>query len=123
MFKGALSNIRVLDLTHGIAGPFCTKLFADYGAQVIKIEKPGTGDICRHWSPHLRDEPHPEKSGLFLYLNTNKMSITLNLKSKVGKEIFFRLVEETDILVENFRPGVMANMEMDYAILEKHNPH
>lgn len=122
MFNGALSNIKVLDLTHGVAGPFCTKLLADYGAGVIKIEKPAKGDICRYWPPHFQDDLHPEKSGLFLYLNTNKKSITLNLKTEVGKEIFFRLLEEADILVENFRPGVMADMKLDYGTLEKQKP-
>ena len=83
-----LSDVKVLDLTWYIAGPYCTKLLADYGADVIKVEKPGEGDPARRLGPFLNDEPHPEKSGLFFYLNTNKRGITLNLKSETGKRIF-----------------------------------
>jgi crotonobetainyl-CoA:carnitine CoA-transferase CaiB-like acyl-CoA transferase len=72
MTEQALSDVRVLDLTWHIAGPWCTKLLADYGADVIKVERPGTGDPSRGMGPFLKDDPHPEKSGLFLYLNTNK---------------------------------------------------
>src|SRR6266571_9072298 len=82
----ALSDIRIVDLTHGIAGPYCTKLLADFGADVIKVERPGTGDYARRMGPFPGDVPHPEKSGLFLLLNTNKRGITLDLKSTVGVE-------------------------------------
>jgi crotonobetainyl-CoA:carnitine CoA-transferase CaiB-like acyl-CoA transferase len=91
MTDKALSGIKVLDLTHYIAGPYCTKLLADYGAEVIKIERPGIGDGSRRLGPFYGDDPHPEKSGFFLYLNTNKMGITLNLKSKAGLKIFNEL--------------------------------
>ncbi|MEE9324716.1 MAG: CoA transferase [Dehalococcoidia bacterium] len=117
-----LSDVKVLDLTHYIAGPYCTKLFADYGADVIKIERPGTGDPARQLSPFFKDEPHPEKSGLFLHLNTNKRSITLNLKTDTGQEIFKELVKEADIVVENFRPGVMANFGLDFPVLKGIKP-
>ena len=83
----ALSNIRVLDFTQTIAGPYCTKLLADYGADVIKVERPGIGDGARRMGPFPKDEPHPEKSGTFLHLNTNKRSITLNLKTAQGQEV------------------------------------
>jgi crotonobetainyl-CoA:carnitine CoA-transferase CaiB-like acyl-CoA transferase len=118
----ALSGVKVLDLTWYVAGPYCTKLLADYGADVIKIERPGTGDPARSLGPFLHDEPHPEKSGLFLHLNTNKRGITLNLKSETGKKIFRELVKETDILVESFRPRVMPSLGLDYPTLEKINP-
>ena len=118
-----LSGIKVLDLTHYIAGPYCTKLLADYGASVTKIEKPGTGDRARQIGPFFGDDPHHEKSGLFLYLNTNKQGITLNLKSKAGVDIFKELVKDTDILVENFSPRVMPSLGLDYEYLEKINPH
>ena len=72
MAEQALSDVRVLDLTWYIAGPYCTKLFADYGADVIKVERPGEGDPTRRMGPFPQDQPHPEKSGLFLHLNTNK---------------------------------------------------
>ena len=78
----ALSNVRVLDFTHYVAGPYCTKLMADYGADVLKVERPGTGDAARRLGPFPDDEPHPERSGLFLHLNTNKRSVTLDLKSR-----------------------------------------
>jgi crotonobetainyl-CoA:carnitine CoA-transferase CaiB-like acyl-CoA transferase len=81
VMEQALSDVRVLDLTHYVAGPYCTKLLADYGAQVIKVEKPGEGDRARRIGPFFKDDPHPEKSGLFLHLNTNKKGISLNLKT------------------------------------------
>ncbi len=118
----ALSDVRVLDLTHHIAGPYCTKLLADYGAEVTKIERPGSGDLSRRMGPFPDDWPHPEKSGLFLYLNTNKKGITLNLKAESGKEIFRRLVKDVDIVVENFAPRVLSGLGLDYAAIEKINP-
>jgi CoA:oxalate CoA-transferase len=117
-----LSHIKVLDLTWYIAGPYCTKMLADYGADVIKIEKPGEGDPARRMGPFLNDEPHPEKSGLFLHLNTNKRGITLNLKSETGKKSFRELLKDVDILVENFRPRVMPSLGLDYKLLEEINP-
>ncbi len=79
-----LADLRVLDLTQGIAGPYSTKLMADLGADVIKVERPGTGDFARSLGPFPGDIPHPEKSGLFLHLNTDKRSIVLDLKSPPG---------------------------------------
>ena len=118
----ALNDVQVIDLTWYISGPYCTKLLADYGADVIKIEKPGEGDPARKFPPFLNDEPDPEKSGLFLHLNTSKKGITLNLKSNEGKKIFSRLVEKADLVVENFSPGVMERIGLDYPTLEKINP-
>jgi crotonobetainyl-CoA:carnitine CoA-transferase CaiB-like acyl-CoA transferase len=92
VMQAALTDVRVLDLTHYVAGPYCTKLLADYGAEVVKIEKPGSGDGARRLGPFYRDDPHPEKSGLFLHLNTNKKGITLNLKSAAGKNLFKELI-------------------------------
>ena len=89
----ALDDLKVLDLTHYVAGPYCTKLLADYGADVIKVERPGTGDGARSIGPFHNDSPHPEKSGLFLNLNTNKRSITLNLKSQRGSQLTQRAGE------------------------------
>ncbi len=118
----ALSGMKVLDLTHYIAGPFCTKLLADYGADVIKIERPGNGDGARHVGPFPGDIPDPEKSGLFLYLNTNKRSITLNLKTQTGVDILKKLVKQADILVESFSPGVMSGLGLDYQTLKQIKP-
>lgn len=123
MVDQVLSGIKVLDLTHYIAGPYCTKLLADYGAEVTKIERPDIGDGARRISPFFGDDPHPEKSGLFLYLNTNKLGATLNLKSEAGAKIFKELVKDTDILVENFSPRVMPSLGLDYENLEKINSH
>lgn len=117
-----LEKIRVLDLTHYIAGPYCTKLFAGLGADVIKIEKPGTGDGARWLAPFCSDEVNPEKSALFLYLNTNKRSVILNLKTADGIRRTKELVQEVDILVENFKPGVMAHLGIDYPVLQRINP-
>jgi len=114
--------MTVLDLTHHIAGPYCTKTLADYGAEVIKIERPGSGDPTRSMGPFPKDEPHPEKSGLFLYLNTNKKSITLNLKSATGAGIFKSMVEKADAVVENFSPRVMPGLGLDYKTLKGINP-
>ena len=122
MTEQALSDVKVLDLAWHIAGPYCTKLLADYGADVIKVERPGEGDLSRKMGPFFKDDPHPEKSGLFLFLNTNKKSITLNLKSEWGKKVIKELVKEVDIVVESFRPGVMARLGFDYETLEEINP-
>jgi len=118
----ALTGLKVLDVTHYIAGPFCTKLLADYGADVIKVEKPGEGDESRRMGPFPDDVPDPEKSGLFLYLNTNKRGITLNLKTETGVKIFKDLVKESDVLVENFSPRVMPGLGLDYQTLKKVKP-
>ena len=123
MIEQALNGIKVLDLTHYIAGPFCTKLLADYGADIIKVERPETGDGARRVGPFPGDLPDPEKSGLFLYLNTNKRGITLNLKTKSGVDIFKELVKKTDILVESFSPRVMPGLGLDYQTLKKIKPN
>jgi crotonobetainyl-CoA:carnitine CoA-transferase CaiB-like acyl-CoA transferase len=119
---GPLEGVRVLDLTHYITGPYCTKLLADYGADVIKIERPDGGDPARRMGPFLDDDPHLEKSGLFLHLNTNKKSVTLNLKSEAGREILLALVRDADIVVENFAPRVLPSLRLDYEVLSAVNP-
>ena len=122
MVETALADLRVLDLTHHIAGPYCTKLLADYGAEVIKIERPDGGDPARRYGPFPHDEPHPEKSALFLHLNTNKRGITLNLKTSAGRDLFTELVRQVDVVVENFSPRVMRNLGFTYETLERLNP-
>lgn len=122
MSELALSGVKILDLTHFISGPYCTKVLADYGAEVIKVEKPEIGDGARAIGPFLGDDPHHEKSGLFLYLNTTKKGVTLNLKSETGVRIFKDLIRDTDILVESFSPGVMPRLGLSYEILEEINP-
>lgn len=122
MAEQVLSDVKVLDLTWYIPGPYCTKLLGDYGADVIKVERPGEGDPARKMGPFFKDDPHLEKSGLFLHLNTNKKSITLNLKSEWGRKAIKELVKDVDILVESFRPGVMERLGLDYETLEQINP-
>jgi len=117
----ALSGIKVLDVGHHIAGPYCTKLLADFGAQVIKVERPDAGDPARRMGPFPHDEPNQETSGLFFYLNNNKQSITLNLKTGAGVKIFQELVKKVDILVENFSPRVMPSLGLSYDSLKAIN--
>ncbi len=121
MTERALAGIRVLDLTHHIAGPYCTKMLADYGADVVKVEKPIKGDGVREEGPFQDNKPDLNGSGLFLYLNTNKKSITLNLKSDVGVRILKDLVKDVDVLVENFEPRVMPSLGLDYDTLKEIN--
>ena len=118
----ALSDVRILDLTRHVAGPFCTKMLADYGADVIKVERPNGGDVTRRMGPFPDDVPHPEKSGLFLHLNTNKRGVTLNLKSATGKRMLMELVKQVDVVVENFAPRVLPSLGLGYEDLEQINP-
>ncbi|MEE9325290.1 MAG: CoA transferase [Dehalococcoidia bacterium] len=122
MSKQVLSHVKVLDLTHHLSGPFCSKFLAAFGAEVIKVERPGEGDVSRRIGPFPNDEPHPEKSALFLFLNTGKKSITLDIHSPTGVEIVKKLVKEVDVLVENFQPGVLSQLGLDYETLDKINP-
>ncbi|MBI4329521.1 MAG: CoA transferase [Chloroflexi bacterium] len=110
----ALSGVKVLDFSHYISGPYCTKLLADFGADVIKVERPGGGDPARKIGPFPGDVPHPEKSGMFLFLNTNKRSTTVNLDTDAGKQIVRQLLKDVDVVVESFRPGTMARFGLDY---------
>ncbi|MBI4498173.1 MAG: CoA transferase [Chloroflexi bacterium] len=122
MPSGALEGLVVVDFSHYLAGPYCTRLLAALGAEVIKIEKPGTGDGARRLGPFPNDVPHPERSGVFLYLNANKKSITLDLKTAVGVKIAKELIASADIVVENFRPGVMDRLGLGYETLRAINP-
>ena len=122
MAESALSDVKVLDFTHYVAGPYCTKLLADYGADVLKIERPHSGDGARRLGPFPDDVLHPEKSGTFLHLNTNKCSMTLDLKSEAARNILLELVKDIDIVVESFRPGTMAGFGLDYDALKSVHP-
>ncbi len=122
MTEQIFSDVKVLDLTWYISGPYCTKMLADYGADVIKVERPGTGDPARLMEPFLDDDPHPDKSLLFSHLNLNKRGITLNLRSDQGRKIIKTLVKDTDILVESFSPGTMDKLGLGYEILKEINP-
>lgn len=117
MTQGALSNLRVLDLTRVLAGPYCTMMFADMGAEVIKIEIPDKGDDTRQFGPY--------KNGGSMYysnVNRNKKGVTLNLKAPEGKELFLKMVKDADVVVENYRPGVMDRLGLGYDVLKEINP-
>jgi len=113
-----LDGITVLDFSHALAGPYCTMLMAAYGANVIKIESPGEGDIGRSWGPPFQGAD----SAYFVGLNSGKKSITVDLKSPDGLDVCRRLAAKADIAVENFRPGVMNRLGLDYAALSPANP-
>ncbi len=113
-----LSGVRILDLSQMLAGPYGSMILADLGAEVIKIEKPGGGDLARGMPPHFF---HGE-SVYFLSINRNKKSLTLDLKSAEGLQIFYRLVEKSDVVYDNFRPGVLQKLRIDYESLKKINP-
>jgi crotonobetainyl-CoA:carnitine CoA-transferase CaiB-like acyl-CoA transferase len=117
----ALDNVTVLDFTHHIAGPYATKLLADFGADVIKIERPG-GDIARRLGPYKDNEPHIERSGLFFMLNTNKRSVVLDLKTPEAKDAVAALAEKADIVVENFAPGVMDRLGLGFEFFQSIKP-
>ena len=121
MPDGALEGVKVLDLTHHVAGPWCAKLLADYGADVLKVERP-EGDPARRMGPFFHDEVDAEKSLLFHYLNTNKRGVTLNLKTRRGCGMVKELAADADILVENFSPRVMPSLGLDYETLREINP-
>jgi crotonobetainyl-CoA:carnitine CoA-transferase CaiB-like acyl-CoA transferase len=115
--NGALHDVTVLDLTRVLAGPYCSMLLADLGANIIKIEKPGTGDDSRAHYPQVKGE-----SAYYMNLNRNKRSMTLDLKKPEGKELFQRLVARADIVLENYRPGVMERLGLGYEDLKNINP-
>jgi len=122
MNKQALTGVKVLECAQFVAGPYCAKLLADLGAEVIKIEPPGAGDRSRKRGPFPDDIPHTEKSALFLYLNTNKLGVTLDTGIPTGKEIFHKLVKDVDILIDDNHPQQMRELGFDYATLQKINP-
>ena len=121
MAEGLLSGVKLVEYCSFVSGPYCTKLFADLGAEVIKVEKP-EGDEARKRGAFLNDTPDPELSGLFLYLNTNKLGVTLNLDSTMGRDIFKKLIADADILVEDRPPGEMEKLGLHYDVLKKINP-
>ena len=117
----ALSGLRVLELGTFVSAPYCGKLFAGYGAEVIKVEPPG-GDIARAHGPFRDGRPHPETSALFLYLNTGKRSVELDLRTPSGLDAFLRLAAKADVVIENFRPSDLRALGVTYAALRAVNP-
>lgn len=119
--QDSLAGVRVLDLTQGFAGPFGVKQLADQGADVVKIEKPG-GDPMRRAGPFPGDDVDPERSGLFLYLNTNRRGIVLDLECAADREVFRRLVAQADLVVESHRPGTLDRLGLGFDVLARWNP-
>ncbi len=119
---GPLQGIKVIDLTHIMAGPTCTLMLADMGADVIKIEKiPGGDDTRRSIPPTIGDKPDAE-SAAFMMMNRNKRAMTLNLKTDGGCQVLARLLNTADVVVENFRPGTLEKLGFDYPALRRDNP-
>ena len=116
-WKGPLRNVRVLDFTRVLSGPYATMMLADQGAEIIKVEAPGKGDDTRHFPPF-----HGEMSHYYMALNRNKKSIVLNLATEEGKKVASELAAISDVVIENFRPGVMKRLGLDYATLAETNP-
>jgi CoA:oxalate CoA-transferase len=114
---GPLADIKVLDLTQALYGPYCTMLMRDMGAEVIKVERPQGGDMTRGNGPFVRG-----LSTYYLSINRGKKSMTLNMETEQGKELLLKLVKKVDILVENFKPGTMAKLGLSYEVIKKHNP-
>lgn len=114
--RGPLDGLRVLDLTEHMAGPFCTVILADMGAEVVKVERPGTGDSSREMGDGSERNPY------FRYINRNKKSLTLDYKTPRGREIFLELVQTADVLVENYRPSVMERARLGWPLLHRENP-
>ena len=113
---GPLAGLRVLDLTEHMAGPFCTMILADMGAEVVKLERPGKGDSVRAWGDGSERNPY------FRYINRNKKGITLDYKKPQGKALFLRLVKGMDVLIENYRPTVMPRAGLGFEALHEVNP-
>lgn len=118
----ALEGFRIIECGEMVSAAYAAKLMADMGAEVIKIEEPASGDAARQRGPFPGKLPHPEKSGLFLYLNTNKRGITLNLEDRRGQEIFARLITQADLLIHNYHPTRMPALGLEYERLARLNP-
>jgi crotonobetainyl-CoA:carnitine CoA-transferase CaiB-like acyl-CoA transferase len=114
---GALEGLRVLDFSHAILGPSCTAILADHGADVIKVERPGQGEVTRAFGPFFEGESLP-----YVGLNRNKRSLAVDLKTAEGRDVIFRLIPSMDVLVSNFRPGVLESLGLGYEEVRRQNP-
>jgi crotonobetainyl-CoA:carnitine CoA-transferase CaiB-like acyl-CoA transferase len=117
-----LSDLRVIEYGEFVSAPYCSRLFSDLGARVIKVEPPHVGDMARSYGPFPGDIPHLEKSGLFIFLNTGKQSVILNLGHSEGRQIFKKLIDRTDIFITNAFPRSIEELELDYLNLSKAHP-
>ncbi|MBI3329000.1 MAG: CoA transferase [Nitrospinae bacterium] len=116
--KMPLEDVKILDLSHALAGPFCSTMLGDFGAQVVKLEVPESGDIARAWGPPF----YQSETAYFVSLHRNKKSIEVDLKQTAGKEIFFRLVEVFDVVLENYRVGTLEKLGISYEKARERNP-
>ncbi len=122
MATGAFDGVRVVEFAEMVSGPYCGKLLADMGADVIKVEQPPDGDPARQRRPFLNDEPHPERSGLFLYLNANKRSLALETSKSHGREVLTRFLDSADVLIDNHSPAVLEALGLGWEALHNRNP-
>lgn len=120
--RGPLAGVRVLDLSRVLAGPLCTMVLGDLGADVIKVERPGTGDDTRTWGPPWAQGPDGRESAYYLSVNRNKRSVAADLKSEEGRALVRRLARGADVVVENFAPGMLDGWGLGYADLSRENP-
>jgi len=116
--RQALEDVKVLDLSRILAMPYCSMMLGDLGAEIIRVERPGTGDETRQWGPPWKGD----QSAYYLSINRNKKSITVDLKKKEGQEIILQLARRSDILLENFLPGALAGMGLGYEQIKAINP-
>jgi CoA:oxalate CoA-transferase len=114
---GPLEDVKILDLSWVLAGPFCTMNLSDLGAEVIKLERPNVGDLARGNAPFIDGE-----SSYFMSINRGKKSITIDLQTEKGKELFLELIKKVDVIIENFMPGTMKRLGLDYDAVKEHNP-
>ncbi|MFQ5697678.1 MAG: CaiB/BaiF CoA transferase family protein [Myxococcota bacterium] len=119
---GALSGVSIVELGERVSAAYCAKLFSDFGAEVVKVEAPGLGDVTRHWGPFPGDRPDLERSGLFHFLNTNKRSVALDLESEEGRGSLLELIERADLVIENLSPGRLRDWGLDFDALSRRNP-
>ncbi|HYJ79480.1 MAG TPA: CoA transferase, partial [Longimicrobiaceae bacterium] len=117
-----LAGLRVLDLSRVLAGPLCTMLLGDLGADVVKVERPGAGDDTRTWGPPWAEGPEGREAAYYLCVNRNKRSVLADLKTEEGRDLVRRLARDADVLVENFAPGTMERLGLGYETLSAENP-
>ncbi|MHB8618965.1 MAG: CaiB/BaiF CoA transferase family protein, partial [Chloroflexota bacterium] len=116
--SGMLEDVHILDLTRVLAGPYCTMMLGDLGADVVKVEQPGVGDVSRSYGPPFING----ESTYFCSVNRNKESLTLNLAKAEGRDVLWKLIEWADVLVENFRPGTLDRLGFSYAVISRRRP-
>lgn len=122
MTRGAFEGVKVVEYATMVSGPYCGKLLADMGADVVKVEEPPAGDPARGRGPFPGDEPHPERSGLYLYLNTSKRGITLDPEQPSGRGALQRLVKWADVLIDNHPVDRLESFGLGWEVLQRENP-